>query len=175
MFPKHERGVGLASAVFLLMVIAGLIAFMMRMSALQHSSFALDIQGARAFQSARAGIEWGVYRALRDDSCAGSVSFALNADLSDFSVTVQCAETPYSEMDSSAKRLYSIIATACNRPTAGVCPGDRHPYYVERQLQVLVDSVGVHDAATRRQSPNARATSGRVENATGFLDLRENY
>ena len=141
MFRERQRGVGLVAAIFLLIVIGGLIAFLLRLSGLQHSTAALDVQGARAFQSARAGIEWGVYRALRDSSCAGSASFGLAADLADFTVTVQCIDTPYTEVDASVKNVYSIIATACNRPVAGACPGTAGPFYVERQLQALVDTV----------------------------------
>ncbi len=134
-----QRGVGLVAAIFLLVVIAGLIAFLLRLSGLQHSTAALDVQGARAFQSARAGIEWGVYRALQNSSCAASASFGLAADLSDFTVTVQCVDTPYTEVDATVKNVYSIVATACNRPVAGACPGTAGPFYVERQLQSLID------------------------------------
>lgn len=139
MFRNRQRGVGLVTAVFLLLVIGALIVFLVNMSSLQHSAAALDVQGSRAYQSARAGIEWGVYRALRNNSCAGSTSFALSADLSDFTVTVSCADTPYTEVDATTKHVYSLVATACNRPAAGVCPGTTGPYYVERQLQALVD------------------------------------
>ncbi len=139
MFRNRQRGVGLVAAVFLLLVIGALIVFLVRMSGLQHSTAALDVQGARAFQSARAGIEWGVYRVLRDNSCAASASFGLGADLSDFTVTVQCVDSPYTEIDATVKHVYSIVATACNRPVAGACPGSAGPFYVERQLQALVD------------------------------------
>jgi len=141
MFRSRQRGVGLVAAVFLLLVIGGLIAFLVKMSGLQHSTAALDVQGSRAFQSARAGIDWGVYRVLRDNSCAGSASFALAGNLSDFTVTVVCIDTPYTEIDATVKHVYSIVATACNRPLAGACPGTAGPFYVERQLQALVDKV----------------------------------
>ena len=138
---NRQRGIGLATAVFLLLVIGALIVFLVNLSSLQHSAAALDVQGSRAYQAARAGIEWGVYRALRNNSCAGSASFALVSDLSDFTVTVACSDTPYTEVDASIKHVYSIVATACNRPAAGVCPGTSGTYYVERQLQALVDKV----------------------------------
>ncbi|UCD69103.1 MAG: agglutinin biogenesis protein MshP [Betaproteobacteria bacterium] len=141
MYRECQRGVGLVTAVFLLVVIAGLISFLLRVSGLQHSTAALDLQGARAFQSARAGIEWGVYRALRDNSCASSASFGLAGDLSDFTVTVRCVDVPYTEVDATVKHVYSIVATACNRPAAGACPGPMGSFYVERQLQALVDQV----------------------------------
>jgi len=127
------------SAIFLLVVIGGLTAYLLKMSGLQHSSMALDVQGARAYQASRAGIDWGVYRALRDNSCVGSDSFGLAGGLSEFTVTVQCTDTPYTEVNSTAKHVYLIRATACNRPNAGACPGTPGPFYVERQLQALAD------------------------------------
>jgi MSHA biogenesis protein MshP len=139
MYRDQQRGVGLASAIFLLLVLGGLTVFLLNVSGLQHSSAALDVQGARAYQAARAGMEWGVYRALRNASCAGTSSFALSGGLSDFTVTVECSATPYTEVDATAKNIYSLRATACNRPAAGVCPGVSGPFYVERQLQALVD------------------------------------
>ena len=138
---SRQRGVGLIAAIFLLVVIGGLIAFLARMSGLQHATAALDVQGARAFQSARAGIEWGVYRVLRERSCTSSTSFGLTADLSDFTVTVLCMDTPYTEAEPAEKHVYSIVATACNRPANGNCPGTAGAFYVERQLQALVDKV----------------------------------
>lgn len=144
MFPERvynikQAGIGLAAALFLLLVVGALVAFLLTMSGLQQSSATLDLQGSRAYQSARAGIEWGVYRALRDNSCAASASFSLAGELADFTVTVQCLGTPYTEIDATVKNVYSIIATACNRPAAGVCPGAGGSFYVERQLQALVD------------------------------------
>ena len=127
------------SAIFLLVVIGGLIAYLLKMSGLQHSTFALDVQGARAYQAASSGVDWGVYRALRDSSCVASSSFGLGGDLSEFTVTVECFDTPYTELDSTAKHIYSIRSTACNQPVAGACPGVVGSFYVERQIQALVD------------------------------------
>ena len=139
MYRNRQRGAALMAAIFLLVVIGALVAFLLKMSALQHLSIALDVQGSRAYQASRAGIDWGVYRALRDTSCVASSSFGLAGDLSDFTVTVECADTPYTEVNATVKHVYSIRATACNRPVAGACPGAVGPFYVERQLQALVD------------------------------------
>ena len=172
---NRERGIGLATAVFLLLVTSALIGFLMNLSSLQHSAATLDLQGSRASQAARAGIEWAVYRAARDNSCARSASFTLSADLSDFTVTVKCTDTPYTETESREKHVYSVVATACNRPSAGACPGDPAPFYVERQLQALVDSVGRSGAASENQDLIAESSSGPDGDATGFLYLQEDY
>jgi MSHA biogenesis protein MshP len=137
----RQRGVGLASAIFLLVVLGGLTVFLLKVSGLQHSTSALDVQGARAYQAARAGMEWGVYRALRSTSCIPKSSFSLSGSLSGYTVTVECAPTPYTEVVPVTNTVYSLRATACNRPAAGECPGAAGPFYVERQLQALVDQV----------------------------------
>jgi MSHA biogenesis protein MshP len=141
MCPDRQRGVGLASAIFLLVVLGGLTVFLLKISGLHHSSAALDVEGVRAYQAARAGIEWGVYRALRSTSCAPKSSFGLGGSLSGYTVTVECSATPYTEVDPVAKTVYSLRATACNRPASGECPGATGPFYVERQLQALIDQV----------------------------------
>jgi MSHA biogenesis protein MshP len=130
-----QRGVSLIAAIFLLVVLGGLIAYLVKLSGLQQSAAAYDVQGARAYQAARSGIEWGIYRALRDGVCAGG-SFAPAGQFSGFTVAVTCAATPYTEVDATAKTVYSITATACNR---AACPGAVGPTYVERQLQATVD------------------------------------
>ncbi len=142
MSPSRQSGAALMAAIFLLVVIAALTAFLVKMSGLQHSSAALDVQGARAFQAARTGIDWAVYRVLRDPGCPAPSSFGLGGGLSDFTVTVQCVDTGYTEIDATVKTVSSITATACNRPDgAGDCPGLVGSFYVERQLQALVDRV----------------------------------
>jgi MSHA biogenesis protein MshP len=132
---RTQRGVSLIAAIFLLVVLGGLIAYLVKLAGLQQSSAALDVLGARAYQAARAGIEWGVYRTLQDGVCAGG-SFTPSGQFSGFTVTVQCVATGYTEVDATAKTIYSITATACNQ---GACPGTPGPTYVERQLQVTVD------------------------------------
>src|SRR5437899_3676273 len=62
---RRSAGVGLVTAIFLLVVLAGLGGAMVALSAAQQSSSALDVEGARAYQAARAGIEWGLYQNLR--------------------------------------------------------------------------------------------------------------
>jgi MSHA biogenesis protein MshP len=128
------------AAIFLLAALAALIAFLTSVSGLHQMSATLDLQGARAYQAARAGIEWGAYRALQSGSCQATASFALPADLSGFAVTVTCTDTAYTESSSTTKHIYTIVSTACNHPLGGAClstPGQQA--YVERQLQVTID------------------------------------
>ncbi|GGK04279.1 hypothetical protein GCM10009304_32860 [Pseudomonas matsuisoli] len=72
------------AALFLIIVVAGAIAAMARLTMTTNSSVSLGLQQARAYQTARAGMEWGIARALKGQSCGG-----LSA-LNGFSVSVGC-------------------------------------------------------------------------------------
>jgi MSHA biogenesis protein MshP len=98
------------------------------------------MQGGRAYQAARAGIEWALYqqRWASADPCASgyTTSFALPAGttLSNYTVTVQCAITTLSTL-----KRYRIIATACNQPASGACPNaSNSPDYVQRRIQIEI-------------------------------------
>lgn len=136
---RRSRGVSLITAIFLLVVLAGLGVAMLTISTSQQASASLDLQGARAYQAARAGIEWGLYQQLSaSQSCAPSTSFALppGTSLSAFSVTVTCSATPLAGFTPPLLR-YRLVATACNQPDAGGnCPNfSNSPDYVQRQAQ----------------------------------------
>ena len=60
----RQGGFGLVAAMFLIIVIAGAVAAMARMSETQSATSSMAIQQARAYQAARAGIEWGIHRAM---------------------------------------------------------------------------------------------------------------
>src|SRR5690606_39688153 len=96
----RQRGFGLVAALFLILVIAGVIAAMARLAVTQHSTSSLALQQARAYQAARAGLEWGMYRVLVDDACPASEQF----NVSGFAVTVAC------RADGPASRVVEAVA-----------------------------------------------------------------
>jgi MSHA biogenesis protein MshP len=133
---KATRGFAIVSAIFILVVLAALGAFILSISSQQQIGSALDVQGVRAYQAARAGVEWGLYRQLQNGSCAASSSFVpVAATLAGFTVTVTCAALPGG---SGGPTVYSVIATACSQPNAGNCPNTANPgpLYIERRLTV---------------------------------------
>lgn len=138
---RRQRGFGIAAAIFILLVLAVLGAFIVSVSTTQHTAAALDIQGTEAYRSARSGIEWGVFRVITDSACFVSPNNI--GAVSGMTVTVQCATSgplgPLVEV--GAGTLYTITATACNLPNAGPsCPGViANPLYVERQITVMVE------------------------------------
>jgi MSHA biogenesis protein MshP len=59
---KAIRGFSLPTAIFLLVILALLGAFMISLSSTQNVTSAQDVQGfKRAYQAARGGMEWALY------------------------------------------------------------------------------------------------------------------
>ncbi len=135
------RGFAIVSAIFILVVLAALGSFILSISTSQQVGSALDVQGVRAYHAARTGIEWGMYRQLRDGSCPGAAtptSFTSAAPtLVGFTITVTCAASAPSAPGEPI--VYSVQSTACSEPNAAEprCPNAAGGnLYVERRLQV---------------------------------------
>jgi MSHA biogenesis protein MshP len=87
----RQRGMSLVVAIFLITVVASLSAFAVTLGTASSEGANLQLQADRALAAARAGAEWGAYRAVVNNSCAASTSFNLNqAALRGFRVTVTC-------------------------------------------------------------------------------------
>jgi MSHA biogenesis protein MshP len=126
-----ESGFSLISAIFLLVVIAALGTFAVTLSTSQQQSAALDVLGSRAYQASRAGVEWGAYQALQNNSCSTTTTLTgLPNTLSGFSVKVDCSSAATSEA-SATVTMYQIISTATQGTAAT-------PNYVERQMSVAI-------------------------------------
>lgn len=130
-----QQGFSIVSAIFLLVVLAFLGTAMVTFSTNQQQTAAMDVMGARAYQAARAGVEWGAYQVLQPGgACAASTPLpALAGTLSGFSVTVSCSAIASSEVSAASGivTVYSISSVA-NAGAVG------KPDYVERQIQVSI-------------------------------------
>jgi len=126
-----QRGFTLIAAIFLLVAVAGLVVFMTNIRVVQQTTLVYGIQGARAMQAARSGIEWGIHDAIVNGSCAGSTSFTIaRPTLDNFSVEVQCAATTHTE-GVTAITTYQLTSIA-----SGGVFGSLD--YVQRHLQATV-------------------------------------
>jgi MSHA biogenesis protein MshP len=136
-FPLSTRqsGVGLVTAIFLLVVLAGLSVAMVSLFTSQQASADLDLQGARAYQAARAGIEWGLYQRMRNGSCNysdSSVDMSNGGSLSGFRVFVSCTQP-----STNAMAPTTIVSVACNiLDGVGKCGPVPNPESVRRTLEV---------------------------------------
>lgn len=127
------RGFGLVAAMFVMIVMSMVVIAMSRLSTTQHGSNSLAIQQARAYQAARAGLEWGISRTYKTTSCAtGSPSLAGSA-LAEYSVSVACTANSYTDNEGNPVQIFRLTATAQNGS-----PGGRSDY-AYRQLIATVE------------------------------------
>jgi MSHA biogenesis protein MshP len=138
---SRSAGIGLVTAIFLLVVLSGLAVALVSLFTSQQVKSSLDEQGARAYQAARAGAEWALWQQAQTHKCPTSpTTFPLpaNSSLSSFSVTVTCAQKDVSS-GGQALPSYVITAIACNRPGPGGCPNPSNSsIYVQRKVEVEI-------------------------------------
>lgn len=134
--PPRCRGFSLVAAIFVLVVLSMIGAFMVTIGQIAQTTATVALQGARALQAAQAGIEWGAAQAappVGPSSCAALTSFSLTAaGLNGFNVDVTCGATTYRE-GSQSYQVFALASTA----TAGTF-GD--PAYVSRTITASVTS-----------------------------------
>lgn len=136
-----QGGFVLASAIFLLVIMAALAGFIVQVTVASQTAAAQDIQGARALQAARAGIEASMYAVQVNSNCPGGTLTNVPG-LNGFTVTWACTAFGFTE-GAQAKNIWQITATACT--TAGAsCPSAtlaelQSADYTERQLVVVTE------------------------------------
>ncbi|MHB1334012.1 MAG: hypothetical protein ACYCY1_15585 [Sulfuriferula sp.] len=128
---QAQRGFAIVAAIFLLVVLSALGAFMLTFSSVQHITSAQDVQGTRAYQAARTGIEWGAYQVLISSNCPSSTTLTAGGTQAGFSILVQCNAFPSTTEGGNTVNMYQIISTA-SQGTLGSAT------YVERQLQATL-------------------------------------
>lgn len=136
---SRQRGVSIISAIFLLLLMAGLAAYMANIISVAHVNSAADVGGSRAYQAARGGVEWGMFQ-LDPNAASASLPTCATASgtltaIPNHSVVVSCVPYPsdsavYQE-GSRQIRIFQITATAT---ALGVkAPG------IERQVVVTIE------------------------------------
>ncbi len=130
---RASKGFGLVAAMFVMIIISLVVIAMSRLASVQHGSNALAIQQARAYQAARAGLEWGISQAVNDGLCAAGTPSLAGSGLSEFSVEVVCAASNYTDVDGTPIQIFRFTATAQNGVPAG------RPDYAFRRLTAVVE------------------------------------
>ncbi|NNF16320.1 MAG: pilus assembly protein MshP [Gammaproteobacteria bacterium] len=125
-----QRGFALLSALFILLVLAGLGVVAVRLAGVQHHSVSLALQAARAFAAAQSGIEYGAHRALVVGSCAPAAFAYTEGGLNGFNVNLTCTATSHAE-GAGTTTVYALSAFAWSG-TYGT------PDYVSRRIQATV-------------------------------------
>lgn len=139
-FRSQQWGFSIVVGIFILVVLSSLAVVMVAMYVGQQTNSNRDVQGVRAYQAAKAGIEWGTYQILSPENgtavvapynCAGSMgSPSFSGALQGFMVNVSCTVATTTE-GANTIRVYQIISTA----SFGSLPS---PDYVERQMTARI-------------------------------------
>ena len=127
-----QRGFSIVTAIFLLVVLAGLGAAMMTFFTSQQQTLALDVQSGRAYQAARAGIEWGAYQVSKvANACPAATTLNFTGTpLEGFATMVTCSVTTHTE-GANTVSMYQFTATATS--------GTVHTVdYIERQMSARI-------------------------------------
>lgn len=138
---RRQGGVSIIAAIFFLLMFAAIAAAMVTLTTTSNATSAQDVQGARAYQAARAGVEWGLWQVLNNPANGGAPAAATDplpvcfaspsniAAIPGFTVSVTCGAVT-TEEGARNVGVYRIVATA-----VGAAPGGG----VERQLSVTAE------------------------------------
>jgi MSHA biogenesis protein MshP len=129
---KAQRGFSLVAALFLIVVLAALALFAVRLGGAAERDVATEMMQVRALAAARSGVEYGAYRALTAGTCNAAppaLSFTVTLALTEgalngFTVTVTCQRFDHGM---APVRTYEITSVA-RRGTYGTAD------YVARRL-----------------------------------------
>jgi MSHA biogenesis protein MshP len=129
---RFQRGFVLVTAIFLLVVLAALGAFMVSFSNTQHLTATQSIQGSRAYWAGRAGLAWAVSSiaaTVPNPVCPTSpTTFTVNG----FALSITCSSTAYSE-GAATKTMFSITSISTTGGSVGSLG------YIERSLSATVE------------------------------------
>ncbi len=144
---RPDDGAALVGAIFLLVVLAAVGAYMLTLSGVEQSTTNRALLAARAHYAARAGIEWGIHRARNASStmcplspAVSTTSFALtDTGFDGFSIAVGCTHTahneaiPFGSGQAVNFSVFYLTSTATHRS-----PGDLE--HAERRVEAVVSN-----------------------------------
>lgn len=162
---RKSAGVAIVTAIFLLVVVAGLAVAVVSLSSSQQTASAQDVQAQRAYHAAKAGIEWALYTgtfispsqpqqqqptpaaSLQCTAQQNQISSTVRLNNGTFpggftvTVLISCDAADVAGIagggaDDPTANHVSITSIACNQPVNNACPNPAPgPDYVQRQLR----------------------------------------
>ena len=132
-----QRGFAAIAAIFLVVGLAALGAFMVTFSNSQQLTSAQDYLGSRAYWAARGGLEWAIVAipatpALCPNATATLVTGAVPATLEGFTVRIFCTRSVYLEAGVS-RTIYQLESRALSSGTVGSVG------YIERSVSASLE------------------------------------
>lgn len=133
---RKQRGFSLVMAIFILVVLGLLGGYMVKLSGVQRSTSVFVLQGARAYQAAKAGVGWAMARISAGGSCAdittqSPLSFT---DIYGFSVSLTClSSAPLAEGGNN----YVVYKVTALSEYGAYNSGD----YISRKVEVSINTL----------------------------------
>ena len=118
------------SAIFLLVVLAGLGVYAVKINVMQQQTVTSAMRAAQAFHAARSAVGWASYRAINTGWCASDTLTMSEGGTAGFTVTVDCTQSSHTE-GTSTVRVFVIDVRAEGAAYGG-------PDYVSRRLQAKI-------------------------------------
>lgn len=139
---RGQAGFVLPAAIFLLVVLGALAAYLSNVTQINLAMNNLELEGERAYWAAQSGAEAGIYNAAVLGACA-TQDIAFAGELNRFVATVTCVQTNANE-GGRPVRIFQITSVACNDPLAASprCPNgaSASAEYAERQVRAMVEN-----------------------------------
>jgi MSHA biogenesis protein MshP len=104
---RPQQGFAAIAAVFLVVLLAALGAFMLSFSNTQQLTAAQDVLGSRAYWAARKGLEWGFGGTTPTTTTCPTSPKTITVDV--FTVVITCSVTSYNE---AAATVYILRFTS---------------------------------------------------------------
>ncbi len=124
---NNHNGFTIVQAIFVLVVLGMLGTYMITLSTVQQGIATQSLLQARAYQSARSGLEWGVKSVADNSACFAPATFTLDG----YTLVVSCSNVGnYDE----AGTLYNVYNLRSKATFASISSSD----YVSRSLEVTI-------------------------------------
>ena len=126
------KGFMLPMAIFLLVILAALVGYAMRLALLANMGTIQDVQGSQAYLAARAGTEWSAYHVLTPANMANCPPAPAPFTVNGFNIVLNCTHTDWTDKGTTQDiRIYNIVSTA----SVGVAGSQD---YIERRITVTL-------------------------------------
>ena len=161
---QADHGFALASAIFILVVLAALAVGITLLTTQSQTGLARDLLGSRAYHAARAGLDWGAYRVLDPLNTTATSGSAAVAELSrrrDQHLSDGCRPAFRDRADEpvcldGAGGSYRHAAMLVHRPHGGRPQHPRVSAQIDRHVRKRSDRRGAPALGSRRLLPRSQ-------------------
>ena len=135
------KGFMLPMAIFLLVVLAALVGYAMRLALLANMGTIQDVQGAQAYLAARAGVEWAAYQVLTPAGMQACPTAPAPFIINGFNIALTCNRTMTQDQGNTQDIGIYTMTSIASVGAAGTQD------YIERKMTVTLSRCIYNDPA----------------------------